>query len=100
MKNKYIRNSGWAVVTSVVMMTGLLVTASAETRDFNCGFLAHHNQAEVAMALSYARNAVGASEANKLYSHYTALKNECRSNPAAHHTVNISEDMVSLISAR
>ena len=52
------------------------------------------------MALSYAKHVVGDSEANKLYSHYIALEKACRLNPDAKQSVNLSNEMLSLVSSR
>ena len=85
---------------SIFVLLAYCTNASADIHTFNCEFLHQHSTSEVTMALSYAKHVVGDSEANKLYSHYIALKNACRLNPDAKQSVNLSNEMLSLVSSR
>lgn len=88
------------ILASMLVSLGCCTSANADIRTFNCNFLSQHSSSEVTMALSYAKHVVGDSEANKLYSHYIALKNACRLNPDAKQSVNLSSEMLSLVSSR
>jgi hypothetical protein len=74
-----------------------IAAAHAETRTFGCSFVNRYSSSEALAALSYARQAVGSSQASSLYSAYVGLKNECQSNPAAKRVVNLSPAVVGLI---
>jgi len=95
----YHKNSK-IISASIFVLLAYCTNAKADIRTFNCEFLRQHSSSEVTMALSYAKNFVGDSEANKLYSYYIALKNACRLNPDAKQSVNLSNEMLSLVSSR
>ena len=95
----YHKNSK-IISTSIFVLLAYCNSAKADIRTFNCEFLRQHSSSEVTMALSYAKHVVGDSEANKLYSHYIALEKACRLNPDAKQSVNLSNEMLSLVSSR
>lgn len=88
------------ISASIFVLLAYSTNAKADIRTFNCEFLRQHSSSEVTMALSYAKHFVGDSEANKLYSHYIALKNACRLNPDAKQSVNLPTEMLSFVSSR
>lgn len=97
---KIQRNNAVTISASLILMLAYCTNANADIRTFNCDFLRQHSSSEVTMALSYAKNFVSNSEVNKLYSHYIALKNACRYNPEAKQSINLSNEMLSLVSSR
>ncbi len=88
------------VVATAVWFAGMSGSSFAQTKKFSCDFVSQHSSAEVAMALSYAKSVVSQSEAERLYAQYMSLKNECRVNPSAQRSVNISNEMISLVTSR
>lgn len=95
----YHKNSK-IISTIMFVLLAYCTSANADVRTFNCGFLRQHSSSEVTMALSYAKLVVGDSEANLLYGHYISLKNACRINPDAKQSINLSNEMFSLVSSR
>jgi hypothetical protein len=93
-------NNSMTISASLFLMLTYCTNANADIRTFNCDFLRQHSSSEVTMALSYARHFVSESEVNKLHSHYIALKNACRFNPEAKQSINLSNEMLSLVSSR
>ena len=95
----YHKNSK-IISTIMFVLLAYGTSANADVHTFNCSFLRQHSSSEVTMALSYAKLVVGDSEANRLYGHYISLKNACRINPDAKQSINLSNEMFSLVSSR
>jgi hypothetical protein len=92
-----MNSKAFAASIVALIFSATLAPAHAETRTFGCSFVSRYSAGEVSMALSYARQAVGAGEAGNLYNNYVSLKNECRSNPTAKRVVNLSPAVVAVI---